>query len=952
MACPKHQDTYNPGWMNKTVYPPIKDNFKKRGCHEFKSSIWSVSEEVLSDDERAAAPLIGVVLPSPDPTGSQGMGGDYGVGRDILFEQLFQAHGRKPLRIGLFYLTRGYSFHKTFRREIVAATPHRAAISYCSPYMERDIATVKPDKLLICGQEALNVFFPGNPELATMRREWNHTLTINQHTMQVQVTFNPHFAAIMPVYIKPIQDDCKKLFTPEVLSAPTSYRILDNLDDVLEYIDYLHDYPGYISVDTETQNLFRKATNKLAMIQFATNNNKGVVLPYQHWQTPFSPDELKIITKRLHKLFSTPIASKGWIAHGAKFEHSMFDMHLGTMMDSADVFCTQAMAFLLDETRSERKADRPKDHGLYTLKILAWDLLNFTGYNAAILKARGEGALYDLPLKELADYGAMDAVIGHRLFFRILELAKDQNYEETLHRFTRLFYGPITKLVSHIERTGFKVDLRSLRKLSNHTGPFDMRMEDLTNKLKALEPFHEANKLLVQQKNAGRTTGVMGDVPWVFDFNKTDHQALAFFKVMELEPVSFAEKTGRPAIDEDFFEAYCSDPSKGVEGELAVDLFYKYHETKHIRDTFITKMMERIDPEVGDEDCRMDQRIRPDIHYSRLVTGRLAIVNPNLGQIPKAEENPDPNEYQVRRAVKDLFTVDRGAALLQVDYKVNEVRWAAILAKDAAMADIFVNAAKRIKDAVLSGDVDQIKLALFLEDIHRNTASAAFNVPITDVTKKQRQAAKSITFGILFQQSTKALAAAIKVTEEEALEFQRIFFSKMTGVAGLITDLKDQARTKGFVEAPHGRRRRFWSFYLPDTYPYKKNHEARNLRQAVNSPIQGIASDGAMYGGAYSLLEYIRKEKRSWLIQNIVHDSCLIQITDAREASEAMQKMESIFVDEAMRKMEGMGVKFNLPLGIDVEAGIPKWGSLEKWNGTAKHADELQQITLDWWSQQ
>lgn len=795
------------------------------------------------------------------------------------------------------------------------------------------------------------MFFQGAPELATMRRQYDHTIQLGvnrEHTRPVQVTFNPYMASIMPVYIKTIYDDCKKLFNPAPISAPTSYRLITDLDEAIEYINWLRDYPGYISIDTETQNLFRKATNKMATLQFATNNSKGVVIPYQHKESPFSPDELQILKSHLTKLFRDPIKAKGWISHGGKFENMIFDMHFGVMMDSTDVYDTQAMAFLLDETRSERKADRPKDGGIYTLKQLAWDLMNFTGYDKAILKLRGEGALFDLPLHELADYGAMDAVVTHRLFHRIIELAKEEDYDEKLVKFTRLFYGPITKLIAHIERTGFKTDIKTLRQLAKRAGPFEARMADLLFKIQNLEAFHEANKKLVEDKNAGSQTGVLGEVPWVLDVDKPDHQALVFFKTMELEPVSFSEKTGRPAIDDDFFEHYGSDPSKGVEGLPEVDLFYKYSETKRMRDTFINKILERVDAEVGDEDCRIDQRIRPDIHYSRLVTGRFAMVNPNMGQIPKPAEGLDPSEYDVRKAVKDIFTVDFGGALLQVDYKVNEVRWAAILAKDQAMAAIFINAAKRLVEARLSGDANKIEEALFLEDIHRNTASEAFNVPIIQVTKKQRQAAKAITFGILFQQSAKALAEAIEVSVEEAEEFQDIFFSKMTGVENLILDLKNQAKTKGFVEAPHGRRRRFWSFYLPQTFEYKGKHEARNLRQAVNSPIQGIASDAAMLGGAYSLLEYIRKNKRNWLIQNVVHDSCLVQITDARETAEAIQIMESLFVDEAHRKMEEMGVTFNLPLGIDVDAGV-KWGSLEKWLGTPDHAMELQNSIVKSW---
>lgn len=946
--CPKHLDVLN-SYTFKNLNPPIDSKTPRKGCAQFRTSVWYLADSPLSADEIQALPTIGVLMPNPDPTGAQGIGGSYGVGKDIIFEQLFKANKGKPTKVALFYLVRGYSIkNKAFRNELSASALQKAAVSYCMSYLEQDLLKVKPEKLLLCGQEPINVFFP-NGEIATLRRTYGLSIKVGDIEIPTQITFNPYLAAIAPVYIKSLSEDCVKLFEPPVESPPTACKLITDFDEAIEYLDFLEQFQGRISFDVETENLHRKANNRLATLQFATNNTRGVVIPYQHWETPFSVQELSILGKKFNKLFKNKIQSSGWIAHNAKFENMMSQMHFATMLKSADIYDTQAMAFLLDETRSERKADVPKDGGIYTLKQLAWDLLNFQGYDKGILKIRGEGSLFDLPLVDLAEYGAMDAVVTRRLHDRIIELAhQDDNYDQTLLKFTRLFYGPITRLIAHIEQTGFKVDLRTLRQLSGKHGPFETRMQEIVEQLKATEAFHEANKKLVQDRGGGSTVGVMGTVPWVLDFNKPDHQALVFYKTMELEPVSFSEKTGRPAIDDDFFTAYCSDPAKGIEGSLEVDLFYKYQETKKMRDTFIKKILMRVDPQTGDADCKLDQRIRPNIHYSRLVTGRFAMTEPNMGQIPKAEEGLTDGDFGVRKSVKDLFTVERGGALLQVDYKVNEVRWAAILAQDSAMARIFNEAAKRIMAACLSEDKDKIKEAEFFEDIHRNTASEAFGVAITAVTKTQRNASKAITFGILFQQSAKALAEAIGVSEEEAIKFQEKFFSKMTGIKNLIDDLKHQASTKGYVESPHGRRRRFWSFHLPNNYPYKRSQEARNLRQAVNSPIQGIASDAAMYGGAVSLLDYIEDNGKDWVIQNVVHDSCLIQLKDARETAEAMLVMHSIFVEQAMEKMTELGVNFNLPLGIDVEAGT-KWGSLERWNGTKTQAMELQESIVKMW---
>ena len=50
-----------------------------------------------------------------------------------------------------------------------------------------------------------------------------------------------------------------------------------------------------------------------------------------------------------------------------------------------------------------------------------------------------------------------------------------------------------------------------------------------------------------------------------------------------------------------------------------------------------------------------------------------------------------------------------------------------------------------------------------------------------------------------------------------------------------------------------------------------------------------------------------------------------------------------------MKKMEeNLGVKFNIPLAIDIEVGI-KWGSLSRWDGTITNAGKLQRMVEDHW---
>jgi DNA polymerase I-like protein with 3'-5' exonuclease and polymerase domains len=935
--CPKHLDTYNRALL-RNAFEPLHANFSATGCAQFRTFIYGLSDRACSEDEWAKAPTIGAVLPCPDPTGAQGVANTFGVSRDLILDAIHsQAPG--PVKVAIFYLTRGYSFEKVFRGELSPKSPNEAAISNCFHYLCDDIDKVKPQKLLLCGFESGNIFFPGPFELANYRRKTGLTAKIRDREYPVQITFPPYFAATQPAFIKTIREDCAKLFkdTPTLPSGKT--RLLINFEEAMEYLDWLAGYEGFVCVDTETENLNRVAQNKLGTLQFATSADEGVVIPYQHYECPFSPDELFMLKARFRHLFIKPSKIFGWIAHNAKFENTMFKQHFQTFMESAPIYDTQAMAFLVDETRSERKADIPKGGGIYSLKQLARDELNFEGYDKGVLAHRQAGTLMDLPLKVLAPYGAMDTWVTYALFEKLQERALEQGYLKQLMKLTKNFYGPITKLVAHIEISGFKTDLKALRNLKSKKGPFEAKIESIEKTLKGMPAFVEANGILAKSMsgNNPQPKGVLGNTPWVLDLSKTAHQRKIFFDVMHLDPVSYSEKTYQPSIDDEFFTEYREENPE-------VELFAQYEETKNMRDTFINKILERVDPEFGKSaDCKVDQRIRPDIFYSNLVTGRLVMKNPNMGQIPKAEEDAEEGseDLLVRKAVKDIFTVDHGCALIQYDYKVNEVRWAAILSKDPVLAALFNEAADMLKKAIQAGDEELIKKALYYEDIHRATASAMFKIPREAVSKKQRQVAKSITFGILFQQSAKALALAVNITLEEAEQHIATFFASMKNVDVWIKSIKEFASVNGYVEAPHGRRRRLWAFELPNTWRGRRSQTARNERQAVNSPIQGVASDGGMLGGACSLLDYIEENKKPWIIQNVVHDSCILQ-TPMDQAYDALMIAEEIFVDRAMRRMEKLGIEFNLPLGVDAEAGI-KWGSMTKWNGTKAHAIKLQE---------
>jgi DNA polymerase-1 len=79
-------------------------------------------------------------------------------------------------------------------------------------------------------------------------------------------------------------------------------------------------------------------------------------------------------------------------------------------------------------------------------------------------------------------------------------------------------------------------------------------------------------------------------------------------------------------------------------------------------------------------------------------------------------------------AFRGLFKASEGCKILVCDYSQIEVRVGGMLADCDVLGDIF---SKGI-------------------DVHRGTAAKMFRVSVDEVTKAQRRAAKSLTFGMHF----------------------------------------------------------------------------------------------------------------------------------------------------------------------------------------------------------
>ena len=315
---------------------------------------------------------------------------------------------------------------------------------------------------------------------------------------------------------------------------------------------------------------------------------------------------------------------------------------------------------------------------------------------------------------------------------------------------------------------------------------------------------------------------------------------------------------------------------------------------------------------------------------------------PNLQQLP--------GRGKVAKVVKNMFQAEppsaafpNGTILIQGDYKTAEVRWAALFSKDSNLIEIFQESSRLVEQALNDDSIsdEDFKTANLMADLHRRTASLMFGMPASEVTESQRQNAKTITFALLFGMAVNTLAENNGWTLEEAEDKLRRYFSAFPELERWLKRIPEIAKQKGYVETFMGRRRRLKHFLEMGKLAESWKHLSEGERKAMNTSIQGQSSDAGGIG-MFTFMQYVfdHNLEERWLVENVVHDSCLVQ-APWEDAKEVLRVMTQCFVKDMSKYIETHW-NCSLPVEIQMEFEIGlKYGALEKWDGRRKSLDDL-----------
>lgn len=301
-----------------------------------------------------------------------------------------------------------------------------------------------------------------------------------------------------------------------------------------------------------------------------------------------------------------------------------------------------------------------------------------------------------------------------------------------------------------------------------------------------------------------------------------------------------------------------------------VELIEKTRELAKLKNTYVDAL-----PQLADTHGRIHTTFNQDV----AATGRLSSTNPNLQNIPIRTEQG--------RRIREAFITDGDKVLVSADYSQFELRLAAILSGDDELINDF------------NGDVD----------IHTKTASQVYGIPMDNVTKDQRRAAKVINFGVLYGMSPHGLAANTGMSFVQAKSFIDQYFELRAPVRVFINQTLEKARTEGYVETYYGRRRP-----TPDVKSTNFMVRAGAERAAANMPIQGTEAD--LMKRAMLKVDEELGDLGEQILQ--IHDSILVECP-----KENGEKVAEILKNV----METIAPELKISLKVDVHIGN-NWGEL------------------------
>lgn len=478
--------------------------------------------------------------------------------------------------------------------------------------------------------------------------------------------------------------------------------------------------------------------------------------------------------------------------------------------------------------------------------------------------------LLSTPLDDVLVYNGLDTWHTLRLYYVLrMELAQ---HPRTLRLFQHLMMPLVQELVL-IEINGVYVDRDQLEQNWLEVKTI---LDRIHNQLMAYIPAPDK----VPDKFFNRK----GEMQ--VNFNASNFARWWLFEYLGL-PVMATGKSGMPSMAEDIMMEL-------AENHPAAKLMVERVEWNKYDTAFFRPWSEQIDA---------NSRIHTVFKPWGTRTGRLSSGKEDAEKITVGARNQKGvNLQQVPRnkLARGVFGAPPGSRFVEADYSQIELRLAAHFARERRMLHLYATG----------------------QDIHMATAMQMTGKPASRVTAEERKKAKAVNFGFLYGMGwAKFVQTAwsnygLRVTEEEARAFRTAFFAAFPDLLPWHAKQRRLVRKHARVETPMGRVR-----HLPDIYSPDRGVQAEAERQAINSPVQALASDMAALGMVHIGREFRARGMRAFAV-GPVHDAINFEIPNG-ELSTALPLIKNTMETLPLKQL--FGFELSVPIVADVKVGT-HWG--------------------------
>ncbi len=361
------------------------------------------------------------------------------------------------------------------------------------------------------------------------------------------------------------------------------------------------------------------------------------------------------------------------------------------------------------------------------------------------------------------------------------------------------------------------------------------------------------------------------DTGKIFNPNSVIQLRTVLFDYLKLSPTGKRTKAGAVSTDAEVLQELSE------EHPLPAAIL-KVRQLSKMQNTYISKILPELDK---------DGRIRTNFNLIFTTSGRLSSSGKfNAQQLPRDDS-----------IIKGCIKAPTGYKIVSQDLKTGEVYYAAVLSGDKNLQAVFTSGG----------------------DFHSTIAKSVFDLPcpVEDVKRlfgDSRQAAKAITFSILYGAGPSKVAATVsketgtEYSLDRATEDISSYYTKFSKLKSWLKAQKDYIETNGYIYSFFNRKRR-----LPNVFSADKGIAAHEVRSGINALVQSVCSDINLFA-AIDTAKELKFKKLDASIFMLVHDSIVALVKD--EDVEAYCEI----VKRNTQKDRGCSIP-GCPIGVDQEIG-------------------------------